>query len=334
MSKPVPVSKVVSPKPTTKVKKANAVDNILARLLPNALELPVRQIQLEEKDIIEMLHMAREQFMSEPTLIKVKAPINICGDIHGQYYDLLRVFENEGTPPMEKYLFLGDYVDRGKYSIEVMSLLLSLKIKFPQHINLLRGNHESASVTKQYGFYDECKRRYNVKLWKTFVDVFNVMPLAATISDRVFCVHGGLSPDITKVDDIVKIKRPLDIPDYGPVCDLLWADPSDNLTGWAENDRGVSYLFGKDIVEHFLKTNDFDLIVRAHEVVEEGYQFMFQRQLMTVFTAPSYMGEFDNAGAVLKIDKDLRCKLSVLKAMDKPKSSLVHLHELFQNTTL
>jgi serine/threonine-protein phosphatase PP1 catalytic subunit len=297
---------------------SNSIHNILQQLLPNSVETPLRNINLNVNDIIALLHASRELFMSEPVLLKIDAPINICGDIHGQYYDLLRVFENEGTPPNETYLFMGDYVDRGKFSIEVMCLLLALKYKFPKHVHLLRGNHESAAITKQYGFYDECKRRYNVKLWKTFVDVFNTMPIAAVVAGKVFCVHGGLSPDLTNVDDILKIKRPLDIPDDGIVCDLLWSDPDTKHLGWSENDRGVSYLFGKDCVENFLSDNNLELICRAHEVVEEGYQFAFGRKLITVFTAPSYMGEFDNAGAVLKISKDLRCKLSVLKAIEKP----------------
>lgn len=139
---------------------------------------------------------SREIFLQQPILLELEAPLKICGDIHGQYTDLLRLFEYGGFPPEANYLFLGDYVDRGKQSLETICLLLAYKIKYPENFFLLRGNHECASINRIYGFYDECKRRYNVKLWKTFTDCFNCLPIAAIIDEKIFCCHGGLSPDL------------------------------------------------------------------------------------------------------------------------------------------
>ena len=163
-----------------------------------------------------------------------------------------------------------DFVDRGKNGLECICLLLAYKIKYPENFFLLRGNHECASINRIYGFYDECKRRYSVKLWKTFQELFNSLPLAAVVDGKIFCIHGGLSPDIESPDDLKRVARPVDVPDTGLLCDTLWSDPDRDITGWAENDRGVSYTFGADVVRRFLEKNDLDLIVRAHQVVEDG----------------------------------------------------------------
>ena len=195
------------------------------------------------------------------------------GDIHGQYSDLLRLFEYGGFPPKANYLFLGDYVDRGKQSIETICLLLAYKIKFPDNFFLLRGNHECASINRIYGFYDECKRRFSVRLWKVFTDCFNCLPVAAVIDKKILCMHGGLSPDMQSLDQIRAIERPIDVPDQGLLCDLLWADPDRGISGWGENDRGVSYTFGADKVAEFLKKHDLDLIFRAHQVLLFVYHY-------------------------------------------------------------
>lgn len=189
-----------------------------------------------------------------------------AGDIHGQYSDLLRLFEYGGFPPEANYLFLGDYVDRGKQSLETICLLLAYKIKYPENFFLLRGNHECASINRIYGFYDECKRRYNIRLWKVFTDCFNCLPVAALIDEKILCMHGGLSPELRSLDQIKKIARPTDVPDAGLLCDLLWADPDKEVQGWGDNDRGVSYTFGSDTVQEFLQKQDLDLICRAHQV--------------------------------------------------------------------
>merc|ERR1712187_1096634 len=239
-------------------------------------------------------------------LLELEAPLKICGDIHGQYHDLLRLFEYGGFPPESNYLFLGDYVDRGKQSLEVITLLLMYKVKYPENFFLLRGNHECAAITRIYGFYDECKRRYNIKIWKVFTDFFNKLPFTAVIDERVFCVHGGLSPEVTNLDQIRRIVRPTDVPDI-------------DIAGWAESDRGVSYIFGPDIVQSFLKKHNFDLVVRAHQVVADGFEFFAGRKLLTLFSAPNYCGEFDNAGALMNIADDLSVSFTVLKPVAKGK---------------
>jgi serine/threonine-protein phosphatase PP1 catalytic subunit len=280
-----------------------------------------------------------------------------AGDIHGQYPDLLRLFEYGGFPPDSNYLFLGDYVDRGKQSIETICLLLAYKIKFPDNFFLLRGNHECASINRIYGFYDECKRRFSVRLWKTFTDCFNCLPVAAVVDDKILCMHGGLSPEMDSLDQIRAIERPADVPDQGLLCDLLWSDPDRDTKGWGDNDRGVSYTFGADRVTEFLKKHDLDLVCRAHQVfldcsppffrssplpsnscpdtctrnnnvinnprcssmgndwqvVEDGYEFFADRQLVTIFSAPNYCGEFNNAGALMCVDASLLCSFQILK---------------------
>ncbi|GJJ14951.1 hypothetical protein Clacol_009221 [Clathrus columnatus] len=244
-------------------------------------------------------------------------PWGLIGDIHGQYYDLLRLFEYGGFPPEANYLFLGDYVDRGKQSLETICLLLAYKIKYPENFFILRGNHECASINRIYGFYDECKRRYNIKLWKTFTDCFNCLPIAAIIDEKIFTMHGGLSPDLQSMEQIRRVMRPTDVPDTGLLCDLLWSDPDKDITGWSENDRGVSFTFGPDVVSRFLQKHDMDLICRAHQVVEDGYEFFAKRQLVTLFSAPNYCGEFDNAGAMMSVDETLLCSFQILKPAEK-----------------
>ena len=173
------------------------------------------------------------------------------------------------------------------------------------------------------------KRRYNIKLWKTFTDCFNCLPIAAIIDEKIFTMHGGLSPDLSSMEQIRRVMRPTDVPDtgiyppcsrsigtaadlvIGLLCDLLWSDPDKDITGWSENDRGVSFTFGPDVVSRFLQKHDMDLICRAHQVVEDGYEFFSKRQLVTLFSAPNYCGEFDNAGAMMSVDESLLCSFQV-----------------------
>ncbi|CBX94928.1 hypothetical protein LEMA_P113430.1 [Plenodomus lingam JN3] len=323
------------------------LDSIIDRLLEVRGSRPGKQVQLLETEIRFLCTKAREIFISQPILLELEAPIKICGDIHGQYYDLLRLFEYGGFPPEANYLFLGDYVDRGKQSLETICLLLAYKIKYPENFFVLRGNHECASINRIYGFYDECKRRYNIKLWKTFTDCFNCLPIAAIIDEKIFTMHGGLSPDLNSMEQIRRVMRPTDvsamavdrvacgvavffasanslqIPDCGLLCDLLWSDPDKDITGWSENDRGVSFTFGPDVVSRFLQKHDMDLICRAHQVVEDGYEFFSKRQLVTLFSAPNYCGEFDNAGAMMSVDESLLCSFQILKPAEKKQKYVV-----------
>lgn len=272
---------------------------------------------ISSKEIAVICSQAREVFLHQPSLLKLKAPVKVVGDIHGQFNDLLRILRLSGLPPHSNYLFLGDYVDRGKQSLETILLMLCFKIKYPENFFMLRGNHESASVCKIYGFYDECKRRLNVKAWKLFVDVFNSLPIAAIINNKIFCVHGGLSPSLSSLDQIEAIQRPTDIPESGLLADLLWSDPDLSTVDWAESDRGVSFTFGKKIVESFNRKFKFDLIIRGHMVVEDGYEFFAKKKLVTVFSAPNYCGEFNNWGAVMSVEDGLMCSFELLKPNKK-----------------
>jgi len=295
------------------------IDKIITRLLEVCRDKPGKQVQLAEDEVKGLCLKSRDIFISQPMLLELEAPIKIVGDIHGQYYDLLRLFEYGGFPPDANYLFLGDYVDRGKQSLETICLLLAYKIKYPENFFLLRGNHECASINRIYGFYDECKRRYKsgIKLWKTFTDCFNCVPVAAIVDEKIFCIHGGLSPEHHSMEQVRQILRPTDVPDSGILCDLLWSDPDKEIEGWGENDRGVSFTFGADVVAKFLKKYDLDLVCRAHQVVEDGYEFFAKRRLVTIFSAPNYCGEFDNAGAMMSVDETLMCSFQILKPAEK-----------------
>jgi len=308
------------------------VDGFIGRLLeartwppPHTGKYP-KYVEFREDEIRDICSEVREIFMKQPMLLELEAPLKICGDVHGQYWDLLRIFEFGGFPPDSSYLFLGDFVDRGQHGIECILLLFCYKIKFPVNFFILRGNHECAWVNKEYGFYDEVKRRYSIRLWKTMVDVFNCMPCVAIIEDKIFCCHGGISPELLSLEQIHRIARPTDIPDAGLLCDLLWSDPDPDVIvagGWAENDRGVSYTFGKEAVSKFLKRFGLDLICRAHQVVQDGYNFDFDRRVVTVFSAPNYQN-MDNAGGIMTVDEQLMCSFKILKpTVDKkmPKGS-------------
>jgi serine/threonine-protein phosphatase PP1 catalytic subunit len=280
----------------------------------NSKSLQGNTCSINEHVVKYLCMTCREIFMSEPMLLQVRAPLNVCGDIHGQFPDLIQLFEKCGDPSNTNYLFLGDYVDRGKQSLETICLLFAYKIKYRSTFHLLRGNHESAGINRVYGFYDECKTRYTVKTWRTFCDCFNCLPVAAVINDRILCMHGGLSPELKQLEQIRNILRPTDIPDAGLLCDLCWSDPGENVFqgAFGESPRGVSYTFGSSALNKFLLANNLDLICRAHQVVEDGYEFFGNRKLVTIFSAPNYCGEFDNLGGVMTVAADLVCSFKVI----------------------
>jgi serine/threonine-protein phosphatase PP1 catalytic subunit len=206
------------------------VRHICQRLLGLRGSPPGTLATLAEHEIKMLCTMARPIVLEQqPMLLELEAPMKICGDVHGQYTDLLRLFEYGGFPPEANYLFLGDYVDRGKQSLEVICLLLCYKILYPENFFILRGNHEAAGINRIYGFYDECKRRYSIKLWKVFSDVFNCLPAAALVDEKILCMHGGLSPELHNLALIANLPRPCDVPDVGLLCDLLWSDPDGTI---------------------------------------------------------------------------------------------------------
>ena len=272
-------------------------------------------VKLSEREVISVIDKVYPIIEKEESMIELEPPLYICGDIHGQFYDLLRVFEILKYPPESKFLFLGDYVDRGKRSLECILLLLCLKIKYPSRIFLLRGNHESANINRMYGFYDECKRKVSLRIYKKFCNLFNILPITALVGEKILCMHGGLAYDLKNMDQLKTIKRPTEIPEAGLLCDLVWSDPDESLyfDFCTNKERGISVCFSKKKVEEFTKENDLDLICRAHQVVEEGFQFFANMKLITVFTAPNYMEEFDNNGGILEVNEDMICSLHVLK---------------------
>ncbi|KAI8899254.1 Metallo-dependent phosphatase-like protein [Globomyces pollinis-pini] len=273
-------------------------------------------LKFKEMDFI--IKHARELIYQQPVLLELRSPVTIVGDIHGQYSDLLKIFEKGGDPSQTNYLFLGDYVDRGNQSLETILLLLCYKIKHPETFFLLRGNHEVDNVNRVYGFYDECKRRVSVKLWRIFSDCFSVLPIAAIVSDKIFCVHGGLSPDLKSMDEIRNLQRPLTVSDSGLVTDLLWSDPSEEASGFEFNqERGASYVFGKNELDFFLTYFEIELVIRAHMVVEDGYKFFNNRTLVTIFSVPNYCGEFENNGCIVSVNEHLKCSFQIIHAVKK-----------------
>lgn len=377
---------------------------------------------IPEPQVRELCYKARELLIEEGNVVTVDAPVTICGDIHGQFHDLMELFRVGGDVPDTNYLFMGDFVDRGFYSLESFLLLLCLKVRYPDRITLIRGNHESRQITTVYGFYDECIRKYgSANVWRYCCEVFDYLALGALIlgattdvpppsvggqmiqnssesnntqstlppdeeeiesevlnangdvtsrslrrrfeglslssqspsqisiqanasrisssldvdpldtpsssqaslngtstehpsapslfnppsssTGAVLCVHGGLSPLIETVDKIRLIDRKQEVPHEGAMCDLLWSDP-DEIEAWGLSPRGAGFLFGADIVRHFNHNNDLSLIARAHQLVMEGYKEMFDKTIVTVWSAPNYCYRCGNVAAILELGED------------------------------
>jgi len=209
---------------------------------------------------------------------------------------------------------MGDFVDRGFYSVETFLLLLALKVRYPDRLTLIRGNHESRQITQVYGFYDECLRKYgSVNVWRYCCEIFDYLSLSAIIDDRIFCVHGGLSPSINTLDQIRTIDRKQEVPHDGAMCDLLWSDPED-INGWGLSPRGAGYLFGGDVAAAFIQANNLELIARAHQLVMEGYKLMFDSTVVTVWSAPNYCYRCGNVASILEIDEHLEKHWKIFEA--------------------
>eukprot|EP01027_Heterolobosea_sp_BB2_P017444 GEZU01024701.1.p1 GENE.GEZU01024701.1~~GEZU01024701.1.p1 ORF type:complete len:315 (+),score=37.85 GEZU01024701.1:318-1262(+) len=261
---------------------------------------------LTEQEVKALCAKAMEILVTESNVQRVHGPVTICGDIHGQFHDLLELFSVGGGVPHVNYLFMGDYVDRGHHSVETFLLLLALKVRYPKRITLIRGNHESRQITQVYGFYDECQRKYgNANVWKMCTEVFDCLCLSAVVENRVFCVHGGLSPSINTIDQIYSIDRRQEVPHEGPMCDLLWSDPDENTDGWAIGSRGASFCFGGQVVKAFCATNNIDYVCRSHQLVMEGYKKMFDNKLINVWSAPNYCYRCGNSASILELDENL-----------------------------
>jgi len=288
--------------------------------IDKCLELVKSGKCLPERELKWICDRVKEVLVEESNVQPVQAPVNVCGDIHGQFYDVVELFRQGGEIPLKNYIFIGDFVDRGYNSVETLELLLCLKVKYPANITLLRGNHESRQITQVYGFYEEVMRKYgNSNPWKYCTDIFDYLAIAALIEGKILCIHGGLSPDIKTLDQIRVIDRKVEIPHEGPFCDLMWSDPEDIET-WALNSRGAGWLFGSKVTKEFNHLNGLELICRAHQLVQEGYQFWFpDKNLVTVWSAPNYCYRCGNVAAILELNENLDRKWTIFNAV--PESS-------------
>lgn len=323
---------------------------------------------LSEYHMKQLCEIVKEYMMEESNIQPVATPVTICGDIHGQFYDLLELFRVAGGMPGDtaveapvtsvnvitsadieppstitnpksnkqakpddekenftelkdrrqspNFVFLGDYVDRGYFSLETLTLLLCLKAKYPEKITLVRGNHESRQITQVYGFYEECVQKYgNTSVWKACCQVFDFMTLGAIIDGKVLCVHGGLSPEIRTLDQVRVVARAQEIPHEGAFCDLVWSDPEDVET-WAVSPRGAGWLFGDRVSQEFCHVNGLNLIARAHQLVNEGYKYHFKSQdVVTVWSAPNYCYRCGNMASVCEIDEDMKPSFKLFSAV-------------------
>jgi len=271
---------------------------------------------LPEKDLKRLCEIVVDILMEESNVQPVHTPVTVCGDIHGQFYDLEELFRTGGQVPDTRYIFMGDFVDRGYYSLESFTRLLTLKAKWPDSITLLRGNHESRQITQVYGFYDECQLKYgSADAWRFCCRVFDFLTLAAIIDNKVLCVHGGLSPDLQTLDQIRCIQRNQEIPYKGAFCDLVWSDPDDMQAPWAVSPRGAGWLFGESVTEQFMHINDLKLICRAHQLVHDGFKYMFNERLVTVWSAPNYCYRCGNTASILEFETVDKREAKLFKAV-------------------
>ena len=277
---------------------------------------------LDEHDLKLLYDKVKEIFIEESNVQPVSAPVIVCGDIHGQFYDLITLFQQGGEIPNNKYIFMGDYVDRGFNSVETLEYLLTLKLKYPNYITLLRGNHESRQISFTYGFYEEINRKYgNTNPWKYFTELFDYIPLAAIIEGKIFCIHGGLSPYVSTVDQIRLINRKCEIPHDGAFCDLMWSDP-DDIETWLISSRGAGWIFGWKVVNEFNRINNLDLICRAHQLVNEGFKYWFKdKNLVTVWSCPNYCYRCGNKASILKLDKNLEKTFDLFDTNEQSRES-------------
>lgn len=289
-------------------------------------KLPFR-FEIKTSILNKLAEMVLPKINTEPNLLNIKnvnKNLYVFGDIHGQFSDLIRFINMADLPPHANMLFLGDYVDRGFNSIEVITLLFALKIKYPSQVHLLRGNHECSKLNNLYGFSEECTSRYGevegLNIWKNVNKVLSNLPLAALINNEIFCIHGGIPQKLGHLNDINKIQRGTHIPDSGLLCDLTWSDPKKTKDKWESNDRGVSHTFNELAVNEFVKQHNISLICRGHQVVPRGYKFFANQKLITVFSAPNYCGNIGNDAAVMCISPQMKCSFLILKPIN-PKNA-------------
>jgi len=284
---------------------------------------------IHKRYVARLLINCKKYFESLPSLMEISIPestndelssphVTVCGDTHGQFYDVMNIFAINGFPSRENpYLFNGDFVDRGSFSVEVILTFLMFKIACPECIYLIRGNHETKNMNRIYGFEGEVKAKFDDKIFDLFLEVFCYLPLAAVIEKKVFVTHGGIPVEPVTLSDIKKIKRGCEPPEKGLMSDLLWSDPQP-FPGKSPSKRGVGFAFGPDITEAFLEKNDLNLLVRSHEVKDEGYLVEHGGKTITVFSAPNYCDSMKNKGAFIHFGKDLEPKFTQFSEVPHP----------------
>ncbi|KXS19887.1 protein phosphatase 5 [Gonapodya prolifera JEL478] len=284
---------------------------LTAEFISALIKYLIGQGKLHRKYLYQMLRHLKAILEQGASVVDVPVPesdkgvVNLVGDVHGQFYDVVNMLERCGMPgPANYYLFNGDFVDRGSFSVEVIVLLIALKLAFPKFVHLARGNHEADDMNKVYGFEGEVKSKYSDLAFRFFSEIFEALPVAHLVGGKIFVVHGGLSREgeekAVTLDDLRALPRNSQ-PSGNPVLsDLLWADPSP-IPGYTASKRGQGFQFGPDITSKFLERNGWDLVVRSHEVKEEGYEVQQNGKLITVFSAPNYCDQMGNKAAVIRV---------------------------------
>ena len=285
---------------------------------------------IDKSYLFSILKDAQKVLIAEENINKIniekEREITVCGDIHGQYYDLLNIFDINGFPTPERpYLFNGDFVDRGSFGVECVIALLLFKLYNPKSMFLNRGNHEDEGLNKMYGFEGEVLAKYCSNTFKLFLYLFKSLPLAQVINDKIFVVHGGIPKgENFKLEDMKKVNRMAKIPDSGDFCDMLWADPTKD-SGIQNSKRGISYMYGPDIAERFLANNGLSLIVRSHEMKEEGYEVEPCNKIITIFSAPKYCDQMTNKGAYIIFKADeMKPLFKTFEAVPHPPKMAMH----------
>jgi serine/threonine-protein phosphatase 5 len=274
-----------------------------------------QQKSISKKSAYEICFAALELFKAEKSIVHVSVPpgteFTVCGDVHGQYYDLINIFKINGKPSEKNpYLFNGDFVDRGSFSMECILLLFAYKVAYPKHLYLARGNHETKAMNKLYGFSGEVTAKFDERLYELFSEAFCYLPLGHVLQHQVFCVHGGLfSRDDVELAELERIDRNCEPPDSGLMVEMLWSDPQPGK-GRAPSKRGVGVAFGPDVTNNFLGKNNLKMVVRSHEMKEKGYEVEHGGKLVTIFSAPNYCDQMGNQGAYIRFKSDVKCDLT------------------------
>lgn len=272
----------------------------------------------DEETLLDLCEEVRKLNQRKEMVIELRAPYYVVGDIHGNIFDLVRILVHSQAPPLSRLLFLGDYVDRGEYSIEVITLLFALQVAYPDHMVLLRGNHEFEMMNSTYGFQTEVQSQYGSRrLYDTFNDVFQYLPLVAIINNQIFCVHGGISPHLNNIQQIYRIRRPLPAYDVEFVADFVWSDPCYECKTYDESNRGLGVQFGPKALADFLNGIHMKCMIRAHQCVQNGIAKFGQNLLYTVFSCSNYADSHGNKCGLIFIEMNLNIKLFSLPPMDQ-----------------